>query len=77
MSKRSEIFINQLRCRVCGALFPVRRRLDGMVATVTSCGNAGSVIEHIEREHPDEFRGVGCECAELRHQNLLGLVGGR
>ena len=42
-------------------------------AVVTSVRNAGPVIEHIEREHPEAFQGNFRECEELELQKSLAL----
>lgn len=67
------IVVTELHCRVCGVSFPVHKLLDGRRATVRSVGNSGPVLEHIEREHPDEFQGVHRECDELERQNFLAF----
>lgn len=66
---KNEICLAGLTCRICGMTFPVRKRLDGRKATVTSCGNIGPLIEHIKAEHPDDYRGDYRECDYVAEQN--------
>ena len=42
-------------------------------AAVTSVRNAGPVIEHIEREHPEAFQGNSGEGEELELRNSLAV----